>query len=105
MGFRATNFTITTLLLVAFTVFIAGVRNKKSLESNWPLLYWALVLVFTLVRTEETFDYRLVLLGLGVALLLRFEFMNEFLVKTARVIEMAMFAYICLRGLQVAFGF
>jgi hypothetical protein len=105
MGFRATNFTVTLLLLVGFTVFIAGVRNKKSLDSNWPLIYWLVILVFTLVRPEESFDYRLVLLGLATALLLRFEFMNEFFVKTFRVIEMIMFAYIFIRGLQVAFGF
>jgi hypothetical protein len=105
MGFRATNFTITTLLLVAFTVFIAGVRNKKSLDSNWPLIYWGLVLVFTLVRPEDSFDYRLVMLGLAMALLLRFEFMNEFFVKTTRVIEMVLFVYVVIRGLQVAFGF
>src|SRR5689334_9002140 len=105
MGFHATNFTVTTMLLVAFTVFMAGVRNKKSLDSNWPLLYWVLVLVFTLVRPEETFHYQLVLLGLASALLLRFEFMNDFFVKMFRAIETVVFVYVVIRGIQVAFQF
>jgi hypothetical protein len=105
MSFHATNFTVTLILLVAFTIFIAGVRNRKSVDSNWPLVYWGLVVLFTLARPEETFDFRFVLVGLAAALLLRFEFMNDFFVKVFRVVETAAFVYIVLRGIQVAFQF
>jgi hypothetical protein len=103
MSFHATNFTVTLMLLVAFTIFIAGVRNKKSVDSNWPVIYWVLVVMFTLARPEETFDFRFVLIGIGAALLLRFEFMNDFFVKVFRAVETAAFIYIVLRGIQVAF--
>src|SRR3954469_4520674 len=105
MNFHATNFTVTMLLIVAFTIFIAGVRNRKSIDSNWPIIYWAAVITFTLARPEETFDFRFVLIGIGAALLLRFEFMNDFFVKLFRTVETIAFVYVILRGIQVAFQF
>ncbi len=102
MNFHATNFTVTVLLLIAFTVFMAIVRNKKPIDISWPLVYWGILLVFTVVRPEESFDYRIVIVGLAAALLLRFEFMNAFFVKLCRVIEFCVMVYVVLRGFQVA---
>jgi hypothetical protein len=101
MGFRANNFTVTTLLLIAFTVFMATVRNKKPLDNNWPLLYWMLVVAFTLVRQEDTFNVYIVMVGLLSGLLLRFEFLNEFFVKLVRIVEIAVQIYVVIRGFQI----
>ncbi|MBI1897672.1 MAG: hypothetical protein HYZ57_00930 [Acidobacteria bacterium] len=99
--FRATNFTVTLLLLLAFTIFMAGFRQRKPLENNWPLLYWLLVVFFTLVRPEETFNFSIILVGLACGMLLRFEFMNDFFVKTVKVVEMLVWLYILWRGFEM----
>ncbi|HUS06099.1 MAG TPA: hypothetical protein VMZ52_07385 [Bryobacteraceae bacterium] len=97
----ATNFTVTVGLLVAFTIFIFFVRSQKPLEDNWPFLYWFLVLFFTLVRAEDTFNFNFVLVGLFCGLLLRFEFLNPLLVKLIRGIELVVFGYIVFRGVEI----
>src|ERR1700694_3808013 len=99
--FRATNFGVTTLLLIAFTIFMAVVRRKRGLDNNWPVLYWLLVAVFTLVRSEETFSFEFILVGLGAALMLRFEFMNNMFVKFFRFVELVVFAYVIYRGVEI----
>ena len=45
MGFRATNFTVSVLLLMAATIFMMFVRMRKPVENNWPFLYWVGVAV------------------------------------------------------------
>src|SRR5882672_8523364 len=103
MSFRASNFSVTVLLLMALTLFMVGVRNKRPLDNSWPLIYWITVFLFTLVREEETFDLNVVLVGVGAGMLLRFEFMNAFFVKLVKGIELVVWAYILFRGFQVIF--
>src|SRR4051794_9342401 len=98
MNFRATNFSVTVLLLIALTIFMAGVRNRKPLDNNWPLIYWILVFMFTLVREEETYNFNLILVGLGAGLLLRFEFMNNFFVRLLKTVELGVWAYVIYRS-------
>ena len=101
MHFRADNFSVTVILLIAFTVAMMVVRQKRGLLNNWPILYWILVVVFTLVRPEETFNYSIIFVGLAAAMLLRFEFMNETFVKIFRLIELVVFLYVIYRGFEV----
>ena len=101
MVFRATNFSVTVLLLLAFTVFMMGVRQRKPLENNWPLIYWALMLTFTYVRPEETFNILVVGAGLTAGLMLRFEFMNSFCTKTLKLVEMGIWSYVLVRGTDI----
>jgi hypothetical protein len=103
MSFRATNFSVTVLLLMALTLFMIGVRNKKPLDNSWPLIYWITVFLFTLVREEETFDLNVVLVGVGAGMLLRFEFMNAFFIRLIKGIELAVWAYILYQGCKVIF--
>ena len=102
MYFRATNFTVTMLVLVAFTVFIAGVRFRRPLDSNWPLLYWVLMIVVVIVREEQTFYMPPVLAGAAAGLLLRFEFMASPVSNVLRLIELGAWGYIIYRGLLLA---
>jgi hypothetical protein len=104
MVFRATNFSVIILLLLAFTVFMMGVRQRKPLENNWPLIYWMLMLTFTYVRQEETFNILVVGAGLTAGLMLRFEFMNTPFTKTMKYIEMAIWCYVLLRGADIVVG-
>jgi len=101
MNFRATNFSVTVLLLMALTIFMVGVRNKRPLDNNWPLIYWILAFLFTLVREEETYNFNLILLGLGAGLMLRFEFMNPFFVRLLKLVEMVVWGYVLYRGFQM----
>lgn len=103
MSFQATNFTVTLLLLLCFTVFCMFYRQKRPVESNVPIINWILLLFFTLVRTEDTFDTRFILMGFAAALMLRFEFMNRFISKVARTVEMAIWIYVLYRGCQILF--
>lgn len=101
MSFRATNFSVTVLLLIGLTIFMAGVRNKKPLDNNWPLIYWLLAFMFTVVREEDTYNSYIILLGLGAGLLLRFEFMNVFFVRLLKTVEVGVWAYVIYRGFQM----
>jgi len=101
MHFRANNFTVTVLLLIAFTCAMIVVRQKRGLYNNWPVLYWGLVIAFTVIRPEETFEFIIILVGLAAGLLLRFEFMNDFFVKVIRVLELGVFIYVIYRGFEV----
>ena len=93
MSFHATNFTVSILLLMALTLFIAGVRVRKPVENNWVLFYWILVTVVT-ITNPDVFDFRIICVGLAAGLLLRFEFMGGAFTKLVLIVEMAVWAYI-----------
>jgi hypothetical protein len=101
MSFRATNFSVGVLLLIGATVFMIGVRNRKPLDNNWPLLYWMVVFLFTLMREEDTFNINIVLAGVAAGMLLRFEFMSPLLVRFVKLAELAVWGYVIYRGFQV----
>lgn len=93
MSFTATNFTVSLVLLMALTVFIAGVRLRKPVENNWPFLYWILVGIIT-ISNEDLFDLRIIAAGVIAGLLLRFEFMSRSISKLIMTVEMAVWIYI-----------
>ncbi|HYZ86503.1 MAG TPA: hypothetical protein VE621_18960 [Bryobacteraceae bacterium] len=103
MSFRATNFTVMVLLLLAFTIFTMAYRQKRPLDSNVPFIYWILMFLFTLVRPEETWDLRLILVGAFAGLMLRFEFMNRWMARIVQWVEMAVWVYVLYRGCQIIF--
>ena len=101
MSFRATNFSVTVLLLIALTVFMVGIRNKKPLDNNWPFIYWLMAFIFTLMREEETYNLNIILVGLVAGFLLRFEFMNAFFIRLVKTVEIGVWAYVIYRGFQI----
>ena len=94
MRFHATNYTVSILLLMCVTFFIAQLRWRKSLENNWPMFYWAFVALLSLKYPEETFDPQIVLAGLAVGALLRLEFIGGWVTKLLKVVELGFFGYI-----------
>jgi hypothetical protein len=98
MSFHATNFTVSVLLLMALTVFMAVVRTRKPLDNNWLLFYWILVTFVAISNPAELFDFRIILIGLIAGLLLRFEFMNRMFTRLAMILEMFVFAYVLVCG-------
>jgi hypothetical protein len=67
---------LTTLLVVALAIASIVVMLRKRYDSNLPLLFYAVAVVFTNVTDRETSPY-LLYAGLVFALLLRFEFMSH----------------------------
>jgi hypothetical protein len=93
MSFNATNFTVSILLLMVLTLFIAGVRICKPVESNWVFFYWVLVTAVT-ITNPQLYNFRVIAVGLAAGLLTRFEFMNLAVTRFVLVIEMCIWAYI-----------
>lgn len=94
MGFRATNFSVSVLLLMAATIFMMAVRMRKPVENSWPFLYWVGVAVATLSNLDLAFDFRIILVGVIAGLMLRFEFLNRSLTNVVMVVEMVVWIYI-----------
>ena len=105
MAFRANNFTVSVILLMAFDVVMLWVRQRRNSDNIWPVLFWFLLIFFTAVRPEETFNFYAVLLGLTMALMMRFEFMNAFFMRAARFVEFLVFGYVLVRGLYICLGY
>lgn len=99
--FHATNYTVSILLLMVLTVFMAFVRARSPLESNWLLFYWALIAVISFRYPQETFRPEIILVGVATGLLLRFEFINEAFARFFRFIELLIFGYIIYTGFLI----
>lgn len=94
MRFDATNYTVSIMLLMALTVFIAGVRIRKPVENSWPLFYWVLMTAVTIMNPYDTYDFRLIATGLTAGLLIRFEFMNRHFARIFMFVEMLVWVYV-----------
>lgn len=75
MDFEATSLNISTLLVVSLAIVAMVLLMRKRYDSNLPLLFYFVALIFTNV-TERSVNPYLMVVGLAFALLLRFEFMN-----------------------------
>jgi hypothetical protein len=104
MSFHATNFTVSILLLMALTLFIAGVRVRKPVENNWVLFYWILVTVVT-ITNPDLYDFRVIAAGLAAGLLVRFEFMSGAITRLVLIVEMCVWAYILYRSWLIAISY
>jgi hypothetical protein len=71
-----TPLNLTTLIVVALAMFGIVMLLRKRYDTNLPLLFYFVVLVFTNATDRELNPF-LLYTGLAFALLLRFEFMNR----------------------------
>ena len=97
MGFRATPYTVTTALLVAFALFVIYIRVKNWLDSNVPLFFYVLMIAY-MRAVGGLVPLWLIFTGFALTLMLRFEFMNPFLTKAAKFLE------ICALGGMIYLG-
>jgi hypothetical protein len=67
---------LTTLLVVALAVLAVVVLLRKRYDSNLPLFFYFVAVLFTNLTDREINPY-LLYSGLAFALLLRFEFLNQ----------------------------
>ena len=75
MDFDASSINITELLVASLAIVAMVLLIKKKYDSNLPLLFYFVALLFTNMSDRSVNPY-LMVVGLGFALLLRFEFMN-----------------------------
>ena len=73
---EATSTNVSALLVVALACAAVFFILRKRYDSNLPLLFYFVALVFTNMSSFEINPY-LLYVGLVFALLLRFEFMNS----------------------------
>jgi hypothetical protein len=75
VDFDANSLNITTLLVAALALVAMMLLMRKKYDSNLPLLFYFIAVIFTNM-TDRSVNPYLMVVGLGLALLLRFEFMN-----------------------------
>ena len=92
---RYSPFNITAALAIALTVWVFGARWRGLGESNWPLLYYLGIVVYSYIF-PSVLEPSWVYAGVLTALFLRFEFMGGFILKSVRTLEaliLAQFVY------------
>jgi hypothetical protein len=80
MYFRPTPINVAALLVITLAVFAIIMLWKKRYDSNLPLLYYLVALVFA-NQFDRPFNPNILVGGLIMVLLLRFEFMGSSFTK------------------------
>jgi hypothetical protein len=76
MDFQGTPLNMTTLLVAALAVVAVLMMLRKRYDSNLPLLFYFVAVVFTNL-SDRGLNPFLLYTGLAFAMLLRFEFLNQ----------------------------
>ena len=97
---QVTTFNLLTFVLLVGTFWVGFSRFTRGLESNWPLVYYLLV-VAHLKAFEGGLNPYWVYIGVVSGLLLRFEFMGGIILKMVWAVELATSAYIVWRCLSL----
>lgn len=82
-----------TAALLAAAVWLMATRFRLALDSNWPLIFYAGVVLFQ-NRFAGSMNAYAVYVAVMCALLLRFEFLNERLITLVRLIETICLLYL-----------
>ena len=88
-----TSFNVTTTVLIVGTLFVIYVRLMNWLDSNIPLMYYALMIAYT-NGLEEHLSPSVIYAGLVLTLILRFEFMNHALTRLIKTLEISLLSLI-----------
>jgi len=94
MGFTADVFSVTTLLMVAFALFVVYTRTKNWLDSNIPIIYYVAMITYVKSIDNPRLPLWIVLVGFALGGLLRFEFMNTVFTRIIKTLELATLAVI-----------
>jgi len=86
MNFTANAYSVTTVLMIAFALFVIYTRLKNWLDSNVPIFFYVIMIIF-MRSVEGNVPLWLILLSFALGLTLRFEFMNPFFTKTVKFLE------------------
>lgn len=90
---QITVYTFTTSLLMIFALFVLYTRSKNWLESNVPILFY-LIMIAWVKSYADRIPALPLYIGLGLALMLRFEFMGKNIVRICKLAEVCVIAAI-----------
>jgi hypothetical protein len=79
---------VTLGLLILFGLFVVYTRLKNWLDSNVPIIFYVLLIGY-MESTEGTVPFWLIATGFGLALMLRFEFMNNGFTRVLKFLELS----------------
>jgi hypothetical protein len=68
---------ITGLLVASLAILAMIFLIRKKYDSNLPLLFYFVAIIFTNMSTKMTVNPYLMITGLALAMILRFEFMSQ----------------------------
>ncbi len=97
---RYTTFNLITSGVFALTIWVIVWRFVAKVESNWPLVYYLLLVVYLKVF-EGSIDPYIVYVAVVSALFLRFEFMGGWFLKFVQVVELGSLLYIGFRCVKL----
>ncbi len=95
-GIPLTPFNVIAMIVLALTLWVAIVRYAHGTSSNLPLLYW-MGIVAHMRFFEGGYDPRWVFGGAVCALIVRFEYLANGIVKAFQLAELIAVAYVAWR--------
>jgi hypothetical protein len=78
---------VTLGLLVAFGLFVAYIRLRNWLDSNVPIIFYILLIAY-MQSNDGAVPFWLICTGCALALMLRFEFMNNGFMRGVKFLEL-----------------
>ena len=98
------TYAVASFVLLILTGWIIAFRyTSRTTDSNWPLIYYALVVVHLQVF-EEGLNRNVVFLAVAAAMTLRFEFMSGFFLKLIEAVEYGCLGYVAYRCIAMGMG-
>jgi hypothetical protein len=81
---------VTLGLLILFGLFVIYTRFKNWLQSNMPIFFY--ITLFVYMQSDGSVPVWLMCIGFGLALMLRFEFMNNGFTRVVKFLELSALA-------------
>ncbi len=78
---------VTAILIIAFGLFVMYTQWKNWFDSNLPIIFYVVFFGF-MQSIDGGVPFWLICVGFGLALVLRFEFMNTGLTRVVKFLEM-----------------
>jgi len=86
--------------MVAFAVFVIYVRMKNWLDSNVPLFFYVILVVY-MRGVDGNVPLWLIMAGFGLTMLLRFEFLNPFFTRSVKFLEICALSGMVYLGMRM----
>jgi hypothetical protein len=84
MRYSAVN--VTTFVLLGFAMWVLFTRLRNRTDNNWPVVFYPVIVIFC-VQIPGRIDINWLLIGIGAALLLRFEFVGGVISYLVRAVD------------------
>ncbi len=82
---------VTAILIIAFGVFVMYTQWKNWFDSNLPIIFYVAFFGF-MQSVDGVVPFWLICTGFGLAMILRFEFMNTGLTRVVKFLELGAMA-------------